>query len=665
MTAEPADAGILRRHFVAIATSRYDDYPPLPRVVDEVEAMKAWLCSAALGRRAFTHVHPDLSDDPSDAAIREALQDPPEERAWRDSHAAVVFITGHGETADQRHWTVVRSTRRGKLKSTALETALLLGWLMDSEVRHLFVVLDMCFAGKTAEEVIRFDAALPETWLVLPSVTKEQEAVPGALTGAVSAFLADLGSPIGARWRGAEVPFLDVQDFLSGVREKLGPGQQLIPLYGCRQTGPHPCLPNPHYRDEERTPVAVGRSDLALPQRDLEAHWEPRSRGVARQGESGWLFSGRTRLMGDLIAGASQAPGVWVVTGGAGSGKSAALARLVTFSDPGFRKRYAAQVQAVPEAVRPPEGAVDVAVLATGKNAHDIIVQISTAMEVPAPAEAHSLDAWVTAWQEWLSRRDRPLTVVVDALDEATDPLAVLASVLARLDPGQARLRLVVGIRSPGGDDADPATRTRGMPVADLAEQLLAATRIRVDQAPWWEPADLVHYAAFVLTTSPGTPYADLAVVRPVAAALARHAGTSFLVTRIAATSLSRRPAPVDATDAAWLSTVDDGVLGVFRADLRSLCPTAEQRLRAVHLLRAVAFARGRGLPWLGLWPALANVIADDPERTYGDSDIADLLASPLGGYLVTDTADGTTVYRLFHDALRGTLRESWRDLVS
>ncbi|HEY6795680.1 MAG TPA: hypothetical protein VI248_13460 [Kineosporiaceae bacterium] len=46
-----------------------------------------------------------------------------------------------------------------------------------------------------------------------------------------------------------------------------------------------------------------------------------------------------------------------------------------------------------------------------------------------------------------------------------------------------------------------------------------------------------------------------------------------------------------------------------------------------------------------------------------GDSDIADLLASPISGYLTLDQEDGVTIYRLFHDALRTTLRTRWRDL--
>ena len=127
---------------------------------------------------------------------------------------------------------------------------------------------------------------------------------------------------------------------------------------------------------------------------------------------------------------------------------------------------------------------------------------------------------------------------------------------------------------------------------------------------------------------------------------LAAKAGKSFLITRIAATSLAHRDDRVDPDDPAWRATLADGVLGVFRDDLHATLPDPVDRQRAVHLLRAVAFAYGRGLPWRQVWPLVANAIADG-ERTYGDSDIAWLLSSRLGAYLVTDQEDGITVYRL------------------
>ena len=62
------------------------------------------------------------------------------------------------------------------------------------------------------------------------------------------------------------------------------------------------------------------RRDLALRQADLDAHWDPRSRGVAAGSEGGWLFTGRTELMRSLIQATTGTAQPVLVTGAAGSG---------------------------------------------------------------------------------------------------------------------------------------------------------------------------------------------------------------------------------------------------------------------------------------------------------------------------------------------------------
>lgn len=421
--------------------------------------------------------------------------------------------------------------------------------------------------------------------------------------------------------------------------------------------------------------VARVRRDLALRPADLEAHWDPRSRGVAAGSEGGWLFSGRTELMRRLIqATTGDAPPV-LVTGAAGSGKSAVLARLVTLSDPGFSARYTHVVDSIPGGLRPDPGAIDVAVLATGKVSHEVwgqIYEAVTGSRPPTSSAVPTLDEPRTAWWSWLEMHDTTITIVVDALDEAKNPHTLLTDVLAQLnppEPARRRVRLIIGVRSPGGTDAlasagDHTSRERAL--ADVAEDALGAVRLRVDESPWWRPEDLANYATQLLIATGGSPYVaheHRAQAEQVAHTLAAKAGKSFLITRIAATSLAHRGDRVDPRDPAWLATLADGVLGVFRDDLHTTLPDPIDRQKAVHLLRAVAFAYGRGLPWRQVWPLVANAIADG-ERTYGDSDIAWLLGSRLGAYLVTDREDGITVYRLFHDALRSTLRERSQALL-
>lgn len=96
-----------------------------------------------------------------------------------------------------------------------------------------------------------------------------------------------------------------------------------------------------------------------------EVHFGPHGRGVARKGEPGQAFTGRTRALCELVAWlGSDRGGLWVVTGDPGSGKSAVLGRLVALADRQQRRKMA--VATLPRDLVPPEGSIDVAVWAKG-----------------------------------------------------------------------------------------------------------------------------------------------------------------------------------------------------------------------------------------------------------------------------------------------------------
>ncbi|MEU0563176.1 hypothetical protein [Dactylosporangium sp. NPDC006015] len=663
---------VTRRHFVAVATGEYDDPTWSPLKVDgEVKALRDWLCQDGLGPRRFTARYPELAANPTKAQIRDALEDPPMMQAWRESDAAVVFITGHGKKANDTHYLILKQTESGRLASTAIRTSDLIAWLSETGIRHLLVILDACYAGAVVPDTTRLDRDLPSTWLVLPSATRNEEAVVGALTGAVTRFLEKLARPEGGSYGGALEPYLKVEEFLRGVREQLAPGQTLNPLARGSFDDRHLCLPNPHYRGSDAADLTPARHELALPRSDLETHWRPRARGVMRDDEPGWLFTGRAALIRELIAAATTTTGATIITGGAGSGKSAAIARLVTLSDTRFVEQHREELSDVPTDLRPPADAVDVAVLATGKLHTQVLAQICGALYVSPPNTAHAEPTdteRLDAWHRWLSTHERTITVVIDALDEATHPQDLLHKVLAKLDPdpSRPRIRLLVGVRSHAAGDRPDPQPGNGAALADAAARVLRAKRIPVDEPPWWDKRDVADYVRSILRHTAGSPYRSLPddQVDAVADVLGAQAGRSFLVARIAASSLVAHHTVVEATDPAWRAALDDGVLGVFRDDLHRSLEDPKDRHRAVVLLRAVAFAYGAGLPWANIWPLVAHAV-DDDGGYYGDTDIAWLLGSRLGAYLVTDTEDDTTVYRLFHDLLRTTLRERWRELLA
>jgi hypothetical protein len=656
------EAAILRRYFVAVATAEYDDHSwPGLDLESEVSDVKSWLCSTDLGAdRVFEHCYPELAASPSEEAIRKAFRPPGPD--WNEATAAFVFVTGHGESDhENEHWIILKDTMWGAWETTALRTIDLIMWLKSSQIEHLVLVLDMCSSGDVLRKVVGRE--FPRNWLILPSTAGANEAAEGAFTRAIRDFLAELRTDIGGMY-GATDPYLTVEMFLQGVQGKLDNGQRLEPMTNSRLAGAHLSLPNPHYRAGDSVHIESRRADLALPVSDLITHWDPRSRGVASQDDPGWLFTGRSDLMRQLIAVAGGPAGVTLVTGSAGSGKSAVLARLVTLSDPGFCAEHSNLVSAIPADLRPEIGLVDAAVVATGKTSDEVFSQLREAFGIHVPPRP-TLAETRRAWAQWTATLDDPVTIVVDALDEAADPVDLLDQALcyvADTNELTPMVRLIIGVRSPRRPDDVPMGQTSRRPLADYAEEELRATHIAVDQEPWWNPKDIISYAESLLLNTPGSPYTrsleDELRGRELAAALGSQVEKSFLVARMAASSLADRDYTIDSADQQWNQAVTAGVRGVFRDDLHSALKLAEDRERAVHLLRALSFAEGRGLPWFQIWPIITNAVANGP--AYGDYDIAWLLQTRLGAYVVIDHEDEVPVYRLFHHFLRDTLKYGW-----
>jgi len=108
----------------------------------------------------------------------------------------------------------------------------------------------------------------------------------------------------------------------------------------------------------------------------LRQHWRPRARGVYQDTTPGWYFTGRTALLRELTGWLERgSPGraVRVVTGPAGTGKSAVLAWLCALSDPQLRGEIAAARPAAltDTAAVPAAGLVSAAVWARGRDGHD------------------------------------------------------------------------------------------------------------------------------------------------------------------------------------------------------------------------------------------------------------------------------------------------------
>ena len=185
-------------------------------------------------------------------------------------------------------------------------------------------------------------------------------------------------------------------------------------------------------------------SRLALDPK-FDTYWDPRARGVETAHLPGTYFTGRRRALTELVewltADPHPADTLRVVSGGPGSGKSAVLARLVTASDPSFRRRYESDWDADDPVRAMPVGAVDVAVHARQLDP----TQILQALAVGVGVDANDADEMVAA----LAAHGRPVTLVVDGLDESTRPRHA-AAVLRRV-AGDCRPTGAAGRRHPPG----------------------------------------------------------------------------------------------------------------------------------------------------------------------------------------------------------------------
>ncbi|MGW4114879.1 trypsin-like peptidase domain-containing protein [Actinosynnema sp. NPDC004786] len=329
----------------------------------------------------------------------------------------------------------------------------------------------------------------------------------------------------------------------------------------------------------------------------FDTHWLPRARGVEpHEPTDVWHFVGRHRALTELALylGGPADGRVRAVVGGPGSGKSAVLARTVVLADRAARSLVPADTLP-PDVALPPVGGVTVAVHARGRTLADVVRAIADAAEVDAadPTE--------------LLRRCGPVSVVVDALDEAAgDAPEAIATMLSRLAAHGDR-HVVVGTR----------VGVRGALPARLGNPVV----LDLDSGSYLDHRDVVRYA-------------ERRVGDPArAAAIARHAGGNFLIAQLACLTGARRlPTSVAAA-------VDDYLTVRF-----------DRPRVARDLLAPLAFAQGAGLPEGPLWLDLANALS---AGSYTPHDLREVLTS-AAGYLV-EQAGGT--FRLFHQALDDAFR--------
>ena len=645
-----------RRFLLTCAMTRYDHCAEWDReeLRADIARMAGLFCGDFLPESGrYTHAEV-LGESPTSVELRDRLRHffLNEDRHPDDDVA--VYLTGHGEILEDGDFVVLtRDTHLSDLLNRTVPAGDIVKMaLAGTRVRRLLLLLDTCYAGQGGEDMTREalrrinepgkrsgdqGEAAEDVGVVLVAATRPyQRALPGAFTSCLDRAARSLAVA------GNAPPTLRVGALMGAVKsDRERPRSQASVWHQVGMTGDEPSfIVNPRYRpplvdadllDQERARYAEQRAD------HLRDRFLPATR---------W-FTGRHAALTDLARwlGDPAAPGAAVVTGRAGSGKTALLGLLAALSDPD-------QAPGVPRGGLPPglmipDGAISEAIYAGTMTTGQVRDQIAAAAGLRAETTAELI--------EGLSRPGAgALTVLIDALDEAADPPGLASGLLGPLmreRPGG--LRLLLGTR--------PhllTARLLGKPdtgryqLVDLDSELYAdpasirgyIRRILLSD----DPLDSAYRPSGVYRTAPA------AVLDAVTDAIGQAAGASFLVARITAgteATATQLPSPADP---AWRQALPRHAGQAMRRDLD--LRLGQDADKAAALLLPLAYAQGSGLPWEDIWPRLADALS--PGHGYGNQDLI-WLRTAAGSYAVEGLADGRSAYRLYHRALAEHLLES------
>jgi hypothetical protein len=330
-----------------------------------------------------------------------------------------------------------------------------------------------------------------------------------------------------------------------------------------------------------------------------------------------------------------------VVLGGPGTGKSALLGHLLVAADPVL----AAIVPT--NGPRPQVGSVDIAIHVKGLTCDDVVERLASA----AAVEATDPEELLVAVREAGRSSQRPLTVLVDAVEEAVsvEEAQHIATLLRKLADTRA-VRVLAGVRTA----APNSQRARVVQAFGRT-----TSRIDLESRQFLRNYDIVEYVErrLVSEDTGGSRYRDRPPdeIRTIARAVARKARYNFLIAQLTSRWLANPNTPsLDLTAPAWDQELPETIGQAMDTYLDTCGPdTALVR----RLLSALAFARGDGLSRDQIWLTIADAL--HPGFTHTRAEL-DIVFDSAANYLVerTNNHHGLPSYRLYHDALDEHLRD-------
>ncbi|WP_453126163.1 caspase family protein [Streptomyces sp. CLCI03] len=593
---------------------------------------------------------PTVVEDPTRDGVKRAL------KAWSDDWAAkgrhgpaVVLWFGHGVLRNHKLRLIVSDTLDKRSLEQTYATDLLVDAVGASQADQVLIMVDSCHAGAGLPNLFeegmhwltertRPPGRLAWLGMVAGCQADQQADADGILLRTATQVLREgpataQRSPDGSR----HAPGITGVTLMTEVR-RLWPqdaGQISVPV-NLGDLSPLPMFTDPR-------PVTTSDPELV-------EHLVRAARGADRL-DKGWFFSGRRRVLEEISAWLDTCrPGLLLVTGGAGAGKSAVLGRIWTLSDPEHRADVLAHAPPAPDDPDPGVDAVDAALHMRGLTVQHLMEALARALVLPVPATPASLIASVEA--KW-PPPGRPVTLILDGLDEAAPGQAdrMATELLAPL----SRVACVLlGSR----DRAFSPQAQRGEPFGHVLSRMLGARARVIDLDKEADTAgDIECYSSRRLKAS-GLPDGEAQEAARLIAGRTDEGGGGFLLADLATDAVSCMFSASGKED--WNRVIPDSIGAAFDQELE----TGPQRMRdgrllphaAEALLTALAWSTGSGLPARGVWEAVASALGPDG-TVYEASDVNWLLNAH--GRCVIEEGDGVqAVFRLYHQELVAHLRQ-------
>ena len=552
----------------------------------------------------------------------------------------VLYWTGHGCPEPDGFYLACQNTKSTAVDSGNTIDARRFGKkIVGADAEKTLVIMDTCHSGQGASEIIATINSILETFADAPGRERAIAVIASANAReyAEEALFSEALHTVLTTHQ-ASTPWSDHDAFLTPDQIAVATKRYLS------SSGYEPAIeqmarglgqqfvPNPRYQP------SLGAEDvetrwLHASLADGVEHFAQASRGI-EVGETGWYFTGRVRLLCELVTWLHSGEGsLRIVTGPPGAGKSAILGRIATLSDAYHRglAEKAGILANAPDGTVPREGIVDVSIHAKGKTLDDCLRVLCTGLDIPLEGTVHlDVNAIVSA----VGEMDRQVVILIDALDEAAGAQAPsivhsLIRPLVRL----ANVLLLVGSRRSLDGKVIPESEDRH---GRLIEAFCDGVTLHDLEDEPSRREDIEAYVRHRLGASK-YPHSEDEMAE-AAREVARRADGSFLYARVVSRTLQEQERlecdlPANALDA-------------FVSDLHARFPNDEQRVD--DLLNALAWGLGRGLT-RRVWASIASALSQ-PDTAHTDVDVAWVLAN-VGWHIIEAGEDGQAVYRLAHQA--------------